>query len=1247
VAATQSVPSATGGTVTVPGGAAQVTLAANGFVNKATGAAVSGPVTVQITPINPATDPANMPGNYSARGSDGSAQTIESFGALNVELADGAGNRLDLAAGQTATVRIPLASRSSTPPSTIPLYYFDESAGLWAQQGTAALGGVAPNQYYEGTVAHFSFWNADRPAETIYVHGCVKDAAGSLSVGATVNTDGIDYSGASAGFTDANGNFTVPIRKGGTANLWADTATGTSNLVIVGPSDVDIYLPACLVLGPPGPPVIVEQPLPVSTQEGGFAQFKVVAHGSQPLRYQWQRNGVPIAAISNFLDLYTVGGADNGAQFTVVVTNDYGSVTSDTVRLTVGVQPPGILSAPLDSDVTAGTTATFAVTTLQPTSLLSFQWQRNGTPITGANGPSYTTPTTTLANNGDLYSVTLTNSAGVVTSRQALLTVQVAAAPTITQNPANASVTTGQSAVFQVAAGGSPPLSFQWRKNGTAINGATASSYTTPSTVLADNGAQFTVVISNAVGSLTSNPATLSVADPTFVPSISQQPQNITTTSGQTATFSVTASGTAPLSYQWLRNGTEVTGATAPSYTTPLLALSDNNASFTVQVSNAQGSVLSNAAMLTVVAAPVAPVISSQPQSTAVLTGLTATFSVTATGTSPLTYQWKRNGIDIASAAAASYTTPVLGVTDSGAVFTVLVTNAVGSVISSGATLTVTASQAGAGRYLVAQAGPSSLAAFVYANGSQSVDSTAILAAPAAAATGTTVVEAAGQATTLFGQVVAGTVSGGLVSDLHTRYALYFKSGRLYQIDHQVATGTPHGVPLSTLAPSDVCAIGTQGEPDLSNQAGYDLADATRNWVFFAAPVSGVCSSPSDSYRAVRMSMGDADVALTVGEPVAAVYDGNAAITGYILRNGSTFQKVDANLANPTTLFTLAPSAFKSFGVSFGASAPGVWLFVNGGQLYAYSLATQASTPTVVATLQAGEQVGSVLSDGANGYVSITGGGFVSPAFRIIRVATTLVSTMLYSGTGQLTNLALTPSRIVMSTSSFGATVTSNVSSVLRDGTGLIDIGGANSGFLTIFAYTSGENVYLYEYGIDGTGQLSGVRTRILGSDGSNVQTLANTGIAGVLQGANVPLVRTIAYSPYAVLFIDNVGPDGSASGGTLRSVEGSTRAALLSYGTVQATPPAAFFPGPIDPYQYGLSGLFTFTPTSASAGSSDLYFVDTAAAGSLTKVTGFVAASGMASPATVRAPGRRQATGLTLPIIRRQLANQRAAQFR
>ena len=210
--------------------------------------------------------------------------------------------------------------------------------------------------------------------------------------------------------------------------------------------------------------------------------------------------------------------------------------------------------------------------------------------------------------------------------------------PSITTQPANQTVTAGQTATFSVVASGTAPLGYQWRRNGAAISGATSASYTTPATTTSDSGAQFAVVVSNSTGSVTSDAATLTVTSAPVAPSITTQPANQTVTAGQTATFSVVANGTASLSYQWRRNGAAVSGATSASYTTPATTTSDSGAQFTVVVSNSTGSVTSNSASLTVNPAPVPPSIttSSLPDGTV---GVAYSASVSASGgTAP--YSW-------------------------------------------------------------------------------------------------------------------------------------------------------------------------------------------------------------------------------------------------------------------------------------------------------------------------------------------------------------------------------------------------------------------------------------------------------------------------------------------------------------------------------------------------------------------------------------------------------------------------------
>ena len=227
----------------------------------------------------------------------------------------------------------------------------------------------------------------------------------------------------------------------------------------------------------------------------------------------------------------------------------------------------------------------------------------------------------------------------------ATLTVNPApVTPTITTQPVNQTVTaSGQTATFTVVAAGTAPLGYQWQKNAVNIAGATAVSYTTPVMTTADSGSTFAVVVTNTAGTVTSSAATLTANAAAVAPTITTQPVNQTVTAGQTATFTVVAAGTAPLGYQWQKNAVNIAGATAVSYTTPVATTADSGSTFAVVVTNTAGTVTSSAATLTVNAAAVAPTITTQPANQTVTAGQTATFTVVAAGTAPLSYQWRKN----------------------------------------------------------------------------------------------------------------------------------------------------------------------------------------------------------------------------------------------------------------------------------------------------------------------------------------------------------------------------------------------------------------------------------------------------------------------------------------------------------------------------------------------------------------------------------------------------------------------------
>ncbi|MBU1425479.1 MAG: Ig-like domain-containing protein, partial [Gammaproteobacteria bacterium] len=129
---------------------------------------------------------------------------------------------------------------------------------------------------------------------------------------------------------------------------------------------------------------------------------------------------------------------------------------------------------------------------------------------TSTNTSRATVTSAGLATGTGVGTSTIGASLGGKTNSTQLTVTAVAVAPTITSQPANKSVTVGQTATFNVIATGTAPLSYQWRKGGTNV-GTNSASYTTPATALGDNGASYSVVVSNATGSVTSNAATLTV----------------------------------------------------------------------------------------------------------------------------------------------------------------------------------------------------------------------------------------------------------------------------------------------------------------------------------------------------------------------------------------------------------------------------------------------------------------------------------------------------------------------------------------------------------------------------------------------------------------------------------------------------------------------------------------------------------------------------------------------------------------
>lgn len=422
---------------------------------------------------------------------------------------------------------------------------------------------------------------------------------------------------------------------------------------------------------------------------GQSVTFSVTANGTMPFTYQWYKNGVAISgAVSATFNIPAVTLTD-AANYSATVLNQAGSTTSDLATLTVDplLVSPAIITQPSAQSVTVGQSVSFSVVA-SGSGPLGYQWKKNGINISGATAATFSLPTVSTGDAAS-YSVVVNNTAGSISSVAVSLTVNaLPVAPSITSQPTSQSITAGQSVSFSVAATGSGTLSYQWKKNGTAIFSATSSIFTLSSATTADAG-NYSVVVGNAVGSVTSASATLTVNAAPVGPSITSQPTSQSVTAGQSVSFSVAATGSGTLSYQWKKNGANIFGATSGTFTL-ISASSADAGTYSVVVTNSVSSVTSIAVNLAVSPAPVPPSITLQPKTQSVTVGQSVTFSIAATGTAPLTYQWKKDGWDLGVASSPSVTLASVTSADAGT-YSVLVANSVGQVSSIQVSLTVNA----------------------------------------------------------------------------------------------------------------------------------------------------------------------------------------------------------------------------------------------------------------------------------------------------------------------------------------------------------------------------------------------------------------------------------------------------------------------------------------------------------------------------------------------------------------------------
>ncbi len=308
--------------------------------------------------------------------------------------------------------------------------------------------------------------------------------------------------------------FAVPVPVNGKVYVGTET-------------EVDVY---GLFNPPAAPPAIITQPANQTVTAGQTATFTAAATGSPTPTVQWQvstNNGASFSILPGATSAtlsFTTALSQNGYQYQAVFTNSAGMATTTAATLTVNSPtPPTITTQPANQTVNAGQTATFtAAATGSPTPTVQWQVSTDGganfSNVSGAGATSTTLSfTTALSQNGYQYQAVFTNSAGMATTTAATLTVN-SVAPTITTQPANQTVTTGQTATFTAAATGSPTPTVQWQvsTDGGAsfsnVSGATSTSTTLSfTTASSQNGYRYRAVFTNSVGTATTTAATLTV----------------------------------------------------------------------------------------------------------------------------------------------------------------------------------------------------------------------------------------------------------------------------------------------------------------------------------------------------------------------------------------------------------------------------------------------------------------------------------------------------------------------------------------------------------------------------------------------------------------------------------------------------------------------------------------------------------------------------------------------------------------
>ena len=422
-------------------------------------------------------------------------------------------------------------------------------------------------------------------------------------------------------------------------------------------------------------PIIAVGPSAWSVSVGYPVQFSVSVLANPAPTYQWYKDGLIIPNETNStFNISSSTLADIGL-YSVVASNIIGSSIGGPASLQVfNATPPTILTQPKGGFRLIGQSFSFSVSATGPD--LQYQWRFKGLDLLNQTNSSLSLSNLTLFDCG-IYNVVVYNAYGSQKSYDAALIVNEAAV--ILTQPSSTYGNPGDNVSFTVLAEGLPQPVYQWKFNGIDIIDQTNNILFLNNIQLSSAGS-YTVLVSNNLGFEESIPAILTVGKP---PIITTQPVSATNIVGQTRSLSVVATGIPTPTYQWRKNGLDITGQTNSILTLSNLTTNDE-ANYSVFVVNGVGSVISDTVHLTV-GQP--PIITVQPVNLIVKKGDATTFSVTAIGTPILYYQWFKDGVGTTNFGPSFSLINVT--TNSAGNYYVVITNAYGTLQSSTINLNV------------------------------------------------------------------------------------------------------------------------------------------------------------------------------------------------------------------------------------------------------------------------------------------------------------------------------------------------------------------------------------------------------------------------------------------------------------------------------------------------------------------------------------------------------------------------------